>query len=171
VKQKKIFDRRAYQRVSDLWRDIRFSLHNRAQIRSAMQGDLVSYPFRERLMLSVTAVNGCRYCSYYHAQEALKAGLSGEELQKLLEGVVDSAPAEELPALLYAQHWAEADGQPDPAVRQKLVETYGLERAQAIETVLHMIRMGNLLGNTADYWLFRLSSGQWGLIEKDGVWR
>ena len=65
----------------------------------------------KRLMLAVTAVNGCRYCSYYHAQEALKAGLPDEELQMLLEGVVDDAPPEELPALLYAQHWAEAEGQ------------------------------------------------------------
>ncbi len=165
------FTRRAYQSMGDLWRDMRFPLQNRAQIHRAMRGDLVSFPFRERLMLAVTAVNGCRYCSFYHAQEALKAGLSDEELQKLLDGVIDDAPAEELPALIYAQHWAGADGQPEPAVRQKLVETYGPERAEAIETVLHMIRMGNLLGNTGDYWLYRLSFGRWGLTEKDSVMR
>jgi len=120
-------------------------------------------------MLAVTAVNGCRYCSYYHAQEAIKAGLPDEELQKLLVGVIDDAPPEELPALLYAQHWAEAEGFPDPAARQKLNDTYGPQRAEAIETVLRMISMGNLLGNTADYWLYRLSFGRWGLTEKDRV--
>jgi hypothetical protein len=26
--------------------------------------------FRERLMLAVTVVNGCRYCSYFHARQA-----------------------------------------------------------------------------------------------------
>ena len=155
--------------MGDLWRDVRFPLQNRARIRRAMRGDLGSFPFRDRLMLAVTAVNGCRYCSYYHAQEALKAGLPDEELQKLLEGVVDNAPAGELPALLYAQHWAETDGKPDKAARQKLLETYGPQRAEAIETVLHMIRMGNLLGNTADYWLSNLSFGRWGLTEQDKV--
>ena len=163
------FNRRAYHSLGDLWHDVRFPLQNRAQMRRAMQGDLVSFPFRERLMLAVTAVNGCRYCSYYHAQEALKAGLPEEELQKLLVGVIDDAPPEELPALLYAQHWAETDGDPDPTVQQKLVETYGPERAQAIETVLHMIRTGNLLGNTGDYWLSKLSFGRWGLTEEERV--
>ena len=133
-----------------------------------MQGDLVSYAFRERLMLAVTAVNGCRYCSYYHTKEALKAGLPEDELQKLLAGVVDDAPAEELPALLYAQHWAETDGESETAVRQKLEETYGPARAEAIDTVLHMIRTGNLLGNTGDYWLYRLSFGRWGLTAAEG---
>jgi AhpD family alkylhydroperoxidase len=162
------FNRRFYHSLGDLWHDIRFPLQNRKQIRSAMQGDLVSFPFRERLMLAVTAVNGCRYCSYYHAQEALKAGLPEDELQKLLYGVIDDAPAEELPALLYAQHWAETDGQPETETVEKLVETYGPERARAIETVLHMIRTGNLLGNTGDYWLYRLSFGRWGLTDADG---
>ena len=167
MKEIKKFNRRFYDSLGQVWRDVRFPLQNRAQIRRAMQGDLVSFPFRERLMLAVTAVNGCRYCSYYHAQEALKAGLPDEELQKLLEGVIDDAPSEELPALLYAQHWAETDGKPDTAARQKLLETYGPQRAEAIETVLHMIRSGNLLGNTADYWLYRLSFGRWGLTEQD----
>ena len=110
MKEIKKFNRRFYDSLGQVWRDVRFPLQNRAQIRRAMQGDLVSFPFRERLMLAVTAVNGCRYCTYYHAQEALKAGLPDEELQKLLEGVIDDAPSEELPALLYAQHWAETDG-------------------------------------------------------------
>ncbi|MFL7838989.1 MAG: carboxymuconolactone decarboxylase family protein [Candidatus Promineifilaceae bacterium] len=167
----KKFNRRAYHSLEDLWRDVRFPLKNREQVRRAMQGDLVSFPLRERLMLAVTAVNGCRYCSYYHAQEALKAGLPDEELQKMLEGVIDDAPSEELPALLYAQHWAESEGRPDPAAHQKLVDTYGPERAEAIETVLTMIRMGNLLGNTGDYWLYRLSFGRWGLTDRDRVKR
>ena len=157
------FKRRYYHNPKDLLRDVRYPLQNREQIRRAMKGDLVSFAFRERLMLAVTAVNGCRYCSYYHTGEALKAGLPKDELEELLNGIVDGAPVEELPALLYAQHWAEAGGEPETAIRQKVIDTYGPERAQAIETVLHMIRTGNLLGNTGDYWLYRLSFGRWGL--------
>lgn len=163
----KKFNRRYYHSLGHFLRDVRFPLQNRAQIRRAMQGDQISFAFRERLMLAVTAVNECRYCSYYHAQEALKAGLPEDELQKLLAGELDGAPAEELPALLYAQHWAETDGEPETSVRQKLVETYGPEQAGSIETVLHMIRMGNLAGNTGDYWLYRLSFSRWGLTDAE----
>jgi len=154
------FNRRIYRSFSQFWRDFRYPLQNRDKIKITMKGDLVSYAFRERLMLAVTAVNGCRYCSYYHAKEAVKAGLPESELQKLLVGVVDDAPADELPALLYAQHWAESDANPDPEARQKLVETYGPERTEAIEMALRMIRMGNLLGNQWDYWLYRISNGR-----------
>ena len=127
-----------------------------------MRGGLVSARFRERLMLAVTAVNQCRYCAYFHAQESLRAGLSAEEIRRLQAGSFDDAPAEELPALLYAQHWAETNGRPDPGARQHILATYGAERTAAIETVLRLIRTGNLLGNTGDWLLFRLSFGRLG---------
>ncbi|MBM3129179.1 MAG: hypothetical protein FJ009_11230 [Chloroflexi bacterium] len=62
-----------------------------------------------------------------------------------------------------AQHWAEANAQPEPAARAKFVATYGAETARAIEYVLRMIRIGNLLGNTFDYILYRLSFGRLGV--------
>lgn len=127
-----------------------------------MRGETLSPQFRERLMLVVTEVNACRYCSYFHARQALVAGLSDEELQALTEGEFDASPAEEKPAMLYAQHWAEADGQPDVAATERLVTAYGLETAAAIELALRMIRIGNLAGNTFDYLLYRLSFGRWG---------
>jgi len=30
-----------------------------------------------------------------------------------------------------------------------------------------MIRIGNLLGNTFDYWLYRISLGHWGLRKNE----
>jgi len=163
----KPFKRRTYRGVIELGNDLLFPLRNRAELKQAMRGDLVSFAFRERLMLAVTAVNDCRYYSYFHAKEALKADLPEAEIRHMQDGIVDQAPAEELPALLYAQHWAESNARPDPAARQKLVDTYGPEKAEAIETILRMIRTGNLLGNTADYILFRLSFGRWGKTERE----
>ena len=46
-----------------------------------------------------------RYCSYFHAREALLAGISEAEVESLLGGVVDHCPEEEAAAILYAQHW------------------------------------------------------------------
>ena len=156
-----------YNSPKAAWKDVRWTIHNRKRVRGAMKDGQVSIQFRERLMLAVTAVNGCRYCSYYHAKEAVKAGLPDAELQKMLVGVVDDAPADELPALLYAQHWAEMDGMVETAVKQKFIQTYGAERAQAIETVLIMIRQGNLWGNSTDYLIYRLTFGRRGLTEHD----
>ncbi|MCK4314262.1 MAG: carboxymuconolactone decarboxylase family protein [Anaerolineae bacterium] len=46
-------------------------MKSRSRIRAVMKQNLTSPAFRERLMLAVTAVNGCRYCSHVHAREAL----------------------------------------------------------------------------------------------------
>jgi AhpD family alkylhydroperoxidase len=158
----KQFNKRYYNNLGQFWRDMRYPFQNRDKMKLVMGGELVSPAFRERLMLAVTAVNGCRYCSYYHAKEALKTGLPEAEIRAMQDGIVDNAPAEELTALLYAQHWAESNAHPDPDVRQKLIDTYGVAQTNAIDAVLRIIRMGNLLGNTADYWLFRLSFGRFG---------
>lgn len=156
----KQFPRRYYQSPRQLGGDLLWPLRNRTKLRAAMGGGLISFPFRERLMLAVTAVNDCRYCAYFHAKEGLRANLSEGEIRQMLEGELGSAPVEELPALLYAQHWTESDGHPDPAARHKLIATYGQEKAEAIEIVLRLIRTGNLGGNTVDYLLYRLSFGR-----------
>lgn len=164
----KPFPRRKYDRISELWQDLHFLVNNRPILKKARSDNLISPAFRERLMLVVTQVNGCRYCSYYHAKEALKAGISNQELKALLDGIIPlNSPEDECAALTYAQHWAEQDAQPDPEATGRLVEVYGQEVAQAIQVILRVIRVGNLLGNTGDYWLYRLSFGRFGLRHRE----
>ena len=43
------------------------------------------------------------------------------------------------------------------------MDVYGVNKAEAIEVILRLIRMGNLTGNTADYVLSRLTFGLLGL--------
>ena len=133
-----------------------------------MRGETLPTAFRERLMLVVTEVNACRYCAHFHARQALVAGLSPEEIQALTAGDFDTSPAEERPAMLYAQHWADADGSPDPAATARITALYGETQASAIELALRMIRIGNLAGNTFDYILYRLSMGRWGIQPDHG---
>jgi AhpD family alkylhydroperoxidase len=149
------FKRRIYHRPADLITDIFAILSHFRQIRPLLRGISISSDLRERLMLAVTAVNKCRYCSYVHARKALAEGISVEEIRALGDGVMEASPADELPALLYAQHWAEEDGKPDPTVRAKILLQYGQESAQAIELAMRIIRTANLLGNTFDYILYR----------------
>jgi len=155
------FNKRTYKNPKELFSDLWFPLRNRKRLKEVTSKGLISAPFRERLMLAVTSVDGCRYCSYIHARQALKSGVTPEEISQLLSGDVDSCPEEEAMAVIYAQHWAESNARPDPEAVQKLQEIYGSERAEAIHLMLHMIRLGNLLGNTWDYLLFRVSFGKW----------
>ena len=154
------FHKRTYANLSDFLADVRYMLQHREQIRAAMH--LIDETFRERLMLAVTQVNACRYCSEFHAKQALKTGLSPDEVQQLLDGDVEQCPPEQLTAVLYARHWAEMAGHPDPDIQQTLVETYGAAKAAAIEMLLRMINIGNLSGNTFDFILYRISGGRLG---------
>ena len=116
----------------------------------------ISPPFSERIMLAVTAVNDCRYCSYGHAKRALKCGVTPEEIELLLSGDVGHVPEDEAPAILFAQHYAESGGKPDPDAARALAERYGNRIAKGILFRIRMITLGNLMGNTFDAILSRL---------------
>jgi AhpD family alkylhydroperoxidase len=158
----KKFNRRIYQSIPAFVADLRAIMARRDQMRTLMRGEVIAGAFRERLMLAATAVNNCRYCSFAHARQALVEGVGEDEIKALQGGIVKDCPQDELPGLLYAQHWAETRGRTDPAARERLIEEYGEEIAGAIELTLQTIQMGNLLGNTADYILYRLSFGRLG---------
>lgn len=153
----KTFERRIYHSLGELLADLRMIMSRRKEIRSLMQGKVIAPTFRERLMLVVTAVNRCRYCSYAHAHEALSKGIPQEEIEALGKGMFEGSPSEEVPALLYAQHWAEANGEPEAPVRDQVVARYGEQVVEKMELALRMIRAGNLAGNTFDYLLHRIS--------------
>ncbi len=155
------FPKRTYGSLAELRSDLRFMRKHRAAIAKAMRQ--IPEDFRERLMLAVTQVNGCRYCANYHAKAALTEGLSAEEVAALLDGVVEVCPEAQIPAVFYAQHWADTGGQPDPEARAQLVAAYGEEEVQHIEALLRVISMANYMGNALDYALYRLSGGRWGV--------
>jgi AhpD family alkylhydroperoxidase len=156
------FKKRTYKNPKDFFSDLWFPIGNRSHVRQISRKKLVSPAFRERLMLAVTAVNGCRYCSYFHTRQALKSGITAEEISDLLAGDVANCPQDEAVAVIYAQHWAESDAHPDPEAVRRLQQTYGREKTEAIHLVLRMIRMANLLGNSWDYLIYRISFGRKG---------
>lgn len=161
----KEYPRRFYRRPLHLVRDLRAVRQARRRVRRLDGRGSIDPAFRERLMLAVAEVNGCRYCAYVHAKAALTAGLSEADITALAEGSMQGCPPEHVPALLYAQHWAETDGKPDLETRRRVVDTYGDAATEAIELALEMIRVGNLLGNSLDYVLYRISFGRWGNVK------
>jgi AhpD family alkylhydroperoxidase len=155
------FTKRTYSR-RELFADISFLTKNRRDIRWIMREKPITNAFRERLMLSVTSVYGCRYCSWTHTREALRSGIDQKEITGLLIGSVDNCPQEETVALLYAQHWADSNANPDPEATIRLEQSYGAEKAKTITILLRMIRVGNLWGNSWDCFLYWISFGTLG---------
>jgi AhpD family alkylhydroperoxidase len=156
------FKKRIYRNIYEFIIDLKVILSRRKDIHILMKGEIIDQAFRERIMLAVTSVNKCRYCSYAHGREALSKGVSQEEIDTLEKGMFDGSPSYQIQALLYAQHWSETNGKPEVNVRNKVILTYGENKVELMELAMRMIRSGNLLGNTFDYLLYKISFGKWG---------
>jgi AhpD family alkylhydroperoxidase len=150
----KTFTRKIY--TFPLFRkDLGFFLRNLPEIRRTMR--TLDHTLIEKIMTVVTAVNGCPYCAWFHAHQAAASGISTEEIQNMLNLQFQADAAEdEIPALLYAQNYAETNRKPDPEVTANLIQHYGSEKARQIQVVIRMIFFGNLSGNTFDAFLSRL---------------
>jgi AhpD family alkylhydroperoxidase len=98
---------------------------------------------RERVILAVTEVNGCRYCAWIHGNWA---DFLGDGISRL--------DAEEA-VLTYARACADAGKPLDPApLRER-----GLPAAsvQAVRATVAQIEVSNLVGNTVDGLIARLT--------------
>jgi AhpD family alkylhydroperoxidase len=127
------FKKRTYKNPGEFFGDIWFLIKNSKKIREIKDKGIISPAFRERLMLAVTAVNGCRYCSYFHTKQALKSGMTPEEIEVLLSGSIANCPEDESVALIYAQYWAESNARPDADAVNKLREVYGDEKSRGYQ--------------------------------------
>jgi len=147
---KKIFTPRVF------FNDIGFFLSKIPGIISALRNKQISKAFIEKIMTITTAVNGCSYCSWFHAKQALASGISEEEIKNMLnlQFQADASDFESM-ALLYAQHYAETNRQPDEEMTQKMIEFYGKKTSGHIYLFIRLINFGNLYGNTWDAVLSR----------------
>ncbi|MGZ7117613.1 MAG: carboxymuconolactone decarboxylase family protein [Methanobacterium sp.] len=102
--------------------------------------------FIERIMLAVTEVNDCALCSYAHTKRALECGMSNEEIQKILEGIIDDVPDDEVAAVFFAQYYADSRGKPTLKSWQRIEEIYGKSKALGILGSIRTIMIGNTYG-------------------------
>lgn len=150
------FDKKIYTArllLSDLW----FLVSRSPGILGAARNPRISKAFVEKIMTVTTAVNGCVYCTWFHARQAVAAGISDQEVKSLLELQFQTHVSEdERMALLYAQHYAETDRRPDEEMSARLREAYGDRTSKHILLFIRMIYFGNLFGNTWDAVLSRM---------------
>ena len=103
----------------------------------------------EKILIVTDAVNGCIYCSWLDAKLAVKSGISEEEIKNILKLEFRTDASEsELNALLFAQHFAETNRNPDPEMTNKLFEFYGEKTAKNIILAIRAVTFGNLYFNT-----------------------
>lgn len=148
------FQKRIYT-VSTLVRDLLALIPTMRQLALGRDSGNLNRAFIERIMLAVTQVNDCRYCTYAHTRAAIDVGVSQSEVDAIMRGEFDGAPEDEQVALRFAEHYAERSGRPHPAAKSELMEAYGAEMAARILPYVRMITLGNLLGNTFDALLSR----------------
>jgi AhpD family alkylhydroperoxidase len=156
VKMKQKFERRIFT-TGILLHDMKFLFSSMPKMISLARDEKITKVFIEKIMTVVTAVNGCTYCTWFHAQQAVASGISDEEIKNMLNLQFKADASDfELMALLYAQHFAETNRNPDKDMTDKLIDYYRRKTANHIILVIRMIFFGNLLGNTFDAFLSRL---------------
>ncbi len=164
-------ERRFDKRIHDIKtqnEDIRKLIaHSNAFVETILN-PVISKSFSESISLAVTQVNGCKLCSYTHAKNALKAGMTEDEVEMLMSGDFGKMPKEYLEALLFAQHYAETKGNPDPIIIKKLQELYGKEKIKDIMSHILIIMLANLHGNTLEAFKLRLKGEP---VEGSSFWQ
>lgn len=144
------FSRQSYTDVQQLVADLRAIWLAPQDLVSLRDNPRISHPLLEKIMLAISGVNGCRTCSSAQARYAMQQGLSNTEISSLLRGEISYATADEAPALVVAQHYAEQKGHPDADMVRRLEATYGPEMALDLMVYMRLVMFANLAGNTID---------------------
>lgn len=112
---------------------------------------------REQVMLAVTSVNDCRYCTWVHTSLALKADVDLDELRTVLQAssLGDRLGPAQV-AILFGQHYADTRRQPTQDALAALSRAWSAAQVREIMAYIHAIYFANLSGNSMDAWLARL---------------
>ena len=143
------FDKRLYT-PGALLHDLLDLVAHLPDLLSAYWSRRVSRSFAEKIMLAVTQVNGCRYCSYAHTRLALRSGVHPTEVVALLAADLGAFPAHESVALAFAQHYAQTGGKPQRDAILNLYRFYSPRTGRDIMSYIRIITVGNLAGNSVD---------------------
>ncbi|NLG50121.1 MAG: carboxymuconolactone decarboxylase family protein [Chloroflexi bacterium] len=150
------FRKRTYSSARELVDAFRVFWEQPELLLSVRQNPAITPAFSEKLMLTVTGANGCRYCAGVHTEIAKHLGLRSDEVGALLRGEIGQGTVDEAPALFFAQQYAISGGNPDQDLLRGLTETYGDRTARDIISHVQLMTIANLVGNTFDALLSRI---------------
>jgi AhpD family alkylhydroperoxidase len=144
------FSKRYLRRPKELFSMITSMLGQARKAKGLHEYQKMEPDLREKVMLAVSGVTNCLYCSYLHAKNALQKGVRDDEIIRLLNCDFGDFPEHEATAILYGQHWAETGGRPEAEVRARVANYYGKEKLNHLETVIRALYMGNMVSNTVE---------------------
>jgi len=112
--------------------------------------------FREQLMLAVSRLNGCRYCSWGHHEWAQISGVSNEELAQLEQLDPSGFDRRKWVAISYARALVKEDfRRVQPELRRAMQHKYSLREIRQIELIANVMDVSNRTSNTFDAMLSR----------------
>jgi AhpD family alkylhydroperoxidase len=116
----------------------------------------ISKSFASKIMLTVTTVNDCRYCTWFHTKVLLSEGVAPEEIRRIQKfQLYEEIDEYEIIAVAYAQHYSETARNPAPEATKKLYAYYGEEKANHIMLYIEFVYFANIVGNTFDAFISR----------------
>ncbi len=119
-----------------------------SRLRKLQTEDRIDPLLAEKVMLAVVGVYGCECCSYNHTVIALERGIRKDEIDSLLAGATGSLTDDEIPAVLYAQHWADTKGRIRQDLREKVAVCYGEQKVQHMDAIIRLSELTSLCNNT-----------------------
>lgn len=119
--------------------------------------NIISKEFKKKIILAVTQVNGCNFCSYVHSKHALKNGISQKEIDLLLSGDFGALSEQEAKAILFAQYYAESRASYDKEIYAKMETHLGKQKAKAVLGVIRKIMVANTYGIALELLQMRFS--------------
>jgi AhpD family alkylhydroperoxidase len=113
--------------------------------------------FREELMLAVSKLNDCRYCSWGHHEWAQISGVSNDELAQLEQLDPSGFDRRKWVAISYVRALVKGDfRRVQPELRRAMQHKYGPREIRQIELIARIMDIGNRGSNTWDAMLSRL---------------
>ena len=113
--------------------------------------------FREELMLAVSRLNGCRYCSWGHHEWAHLSGVSDHELAQLEQLDPAGFNRRKWVAISYVRALVKENFERvQPELRRAMQHKYSPREIHDIELIARVMDAGNRGSNTFDAMLSRL---------------
>ena len=120
-------------------------------LRTSKKYKLMNKELKEQIMLAITEVNGCSMCSFVHTKIALSNGMDRYEINQILNGDISHISIENSVAVIFGQAFAYQKEKPSSDIINRIVEEYGLQKAELILAACNMITMTNGMGTSMDY--------------------
>ncbi|MHA1984467.1 MAG: hypothetical protein ACW967_08945 [Candidatus Hodarchaeales archaeon] len=148
-----LFNKQSYT-LRLLLQDIRYSRkfsHELEQALTQISHQLVFY-----MALTTTKEFGCPYCLWIQENKAPDYGCTSQTINAVKSNKYDDFPSNEIIALNFAKHYAESKRNPAKKEIKKLVRYFGKKESSNLINFLHLVSVGNLMGNTVDAFESRL---------------